>query len=535
MNKRLSPLGLLWISFTSIIGSGWLFGTLYSAQFAGPAAIFAWPIAGFLLLILSLSYAEIGTMFPQSDALASLPLYTHGRLTSVMISGLGWISLAIIPVIETQGLVQYASNYIPGLVIPFGTHYHNTPVGSLINIVLLLCFVFFNYFGLNVFARINAGFTFWKLFIPSITIIALVYTNYHAENFTQYGGFMPYGWEGVMGAMSSGGVLFSLLGFRQIIIMMGEIDQPGKYVPLVIFASIVLTTLLYTGLQWAFIGSLDGQSLTRGWAKLSFAGDAGPFAALVTLAGLTWLSVLLYFDAFLSPFSTGLVYSTTAAHMLASMGTTGAAPSITSRINKYQVPWVSLIINFLLAAVMSFLLHGWQEISAFLVAVLMISYAVGPISLVCLRQQLPSYPRPFRLRFSGLIGIAGFYICTVGVYWSGVGSIQKLLALTCLCLFFYLFYSRVVKKSPHELDFRHAIWLLLYLVGLGLFSHYGNYGGTHQIPLYWDLLYLLIFSMGVLFLCFISRKPNTHTSMMITPKNHPERVDSLDVDCKPHL
>ncbi|MBL7480170.1 APC family permease [Legionella bononiensis] len=519
MNKKLSPLGLLWISFTSIIGSGWLFGTLYSAQFAGPAAILAWPIGGFLLLVLSLSYAEIGTMLPQSDALASLPLYTHGRLTSVMISGMGWISLAIIPVIETQGLVQYASNYIPGLVTPFGTHYHNTSIGALVNLVLLMSFVLFNYFGLKLFARINAGFTFWKLFIPCLTIIALVYTNYHSENFTQYGGFMPYGWEGVMAAMSSGGVLFSLLGFRQIIILMGEIDNPGKYVPLVIVSSIVLTTLLYTGLQWSFIGSLNGQALTHGWAKLSFAGDAGPFAALVTLAGLIWLSFLLYFDAFISPFSTGLVYSTTAAHMLASMGTTGAAPPITNKMNKYQVPWVSLIINFCLAAVMSFLLHGWQEISAFLVAVLMISYAVGPISLVCLRKQLPSHPRPFRLRFSGIIGSAGFYICTVGVYWSGLLSIEKVLVLTFLCLIFYLIYSRILKKSSHDIDASNAAWLMIYLVGLGLFAYYGNYGGAHLIPVYWDLLYLLIFSQATLALCFISRKPNDHTLMMISRKN----------------
>ncbi len=111
MNKNLSPLSLLWISLTSMIGSGWLFGSLYSAHFAGPAAIIAWPLAGFLLLFVAFSYAEVATMFPQADSLARLPFYTHGRLTSVMMSGLAWVSLATIPVIETQGLVQYASNY----------------------------------------------------------------------------------------------------------------------------------------------------------------------------------------------------------------------------------------------------------------------------------------------------------------------------------------------------------------------------------------------------------------------------------------
>lgn len=519
MNKKISALSLLWISLTSIIGSGWLFGSLYSAHFAGPAAVLAWPIAGFLLLILALSYAEIGTMFSQKDTLASLPLYTHGRLTSVIMSYLGWISLAIIPVIEAQGLVQYASNYLPGLVVRTGIHYHNTPLGSLIIIVLLMSFVLINYFGLRLFTRINAGFTFWKLLIPTLTVIALLNMSYHSENFTQFGGFMPYGWKGVMSAMSSGGVLISLLGFRQIIIMMNEIENPGKYVPILIISSILLTTALYTGLQWSFIASLSGQSLVNGWANLSFIGDAGPFAALAALAGIVWLSYLLYFDAFLSPYSTGLVYSTTAAHMLASMGTTGDAPPKTAAVNKNQVPWVGLLINFLLAVIMSFLLHGWQEISAFLVAVLMISYALGPISLICLRQQLPSYKRPFRLPLASLIGLVGFYICTVGIYWSDLHSVSKLLVLTIIGLVFYLFYIRLIKKSHATLDIKNSIWLLVYLFGLGLFSYYGNYGGTHFIPLYWDMLYLFLFSLVIYIYAFISKKPGSYTQLMIANKN----------------
>lgn len=519
MNKKLSALGLLWISLTSIIGSGWLFGSLYSAHFAGPAAILAWPIGGCLLLLLALSYAEIGTMFPRSDTLASLPLYTHGRFTSVIMSGLGWISLAIIPVIEAQGLVQYASNYLPGLVVRTGIHYHNTPIGSLTIIFLLMSFVLINYFGLRIFARINAGFTFWKLLVPACTVITLLTMSYHHDNFTQYGGFMPYGWKGVMSAMSSGGVLFSLLGFRQAIIMMNEIENPGKYVPIILISSIVLTTLLYTALQWSFIGSLSGDSLANGWANLSFTGDAGPFAALAAIAGIVWLSYLLYFDAFLSPYSTGLVYSTTAAHMLASMGATGDAPPKTAALNIHQVPWVSLIINFLLAVIMSFLLHGWQEISAFLVAVLMFSYALGPISLICLRHQLPLYKRPFRLRFGSLIGLIGFYICTVGIYWSDLGSVSKLLAVTTIGIMFYLLYLRLVKRNHVVLDVKNSIWLLVYLLGLGLFSYYGNYGGTHFIPLYWDLLYLFLFSLFIYIFAYVSKKPGSYTQMLISNKN----------------
>jgi len=513
MQKNLSAVGLLWISLTSMIGTGWLFGSLYSAHFAGPAAIIAWPLAGFLLLFVALSYAEVATMFPQAGSLAYLPLYTHGRLTSVMMSGLAWLSLATIPVIETQGLVQYAGNYLPNLIVQHDVHYTSTPRGYLLALVLLMSFVLLNYFGIRLFARINADFTLWKLLIPSLTIIALLSMTYHVENFSQYGGFIPYGWKGVMSAMSNGGVLFSLLGFRQVVIMMSEIENPGKYVPIVLVSSLLLATMIYTGLQWAFIGSMRPQDLIHGWANLSFTGDAGPFAALTALAGMMWLSVLLYSDAFISPYSTGLVYSTTAGQMLASMANMKEAPEILTAKNKYQTPWVSLCINFLVASMMFFLLHNWQAMASFLVATLMVSYAVGPICLTSLRKQLPAHARPFRLHYGETIAFIGFYVCTAGVYWSGLVSVFKLLILVILGLILYLSYSSIMKKSLRELDSQHALWLLCYLSGLGIFSYFGNYGGNQLIPMYWDLLYLMGFSVLIFTFALLSRKANEYTQM----------------------
>lgn len=513
--KKLSPYSLLWISLTSMIGSGWLFGSLYSAHFAGPAAVIAWPLAGFLLLFVALAYAEVATMFPRAGVLARLPFYTHGRLTSVILSGLAWISLATIPVIETQGLVQYASNYLPSLTIDTGLHYTSTWSGYFFALVLLFSFVILNYFGVRLFAKINAGFTIWKIAIPVITVITLLSVSYQAENFTQYDGFMPYGFQGVMAAMSSGGVLFSLLGFRQVVIMMSEIENPSKYVPIILVSSLALTTLLYTALQWAFIGSMRAQDLAQGWAHLSFIGDAGPFAALATIAGVISLSLLLYIDAFISPYSTGLVYSTTASLMLASMGEMKDMPSSVAERNKYNSPYLSLLINFILAASMFFLLRNWQAMSAFLVATLMLSYAVGPICLICLRKQLPNHPRPFRLHYSWLIAFIGFYICTAGVYWSGFESILKLSTITFLGLSIYFIYFMMIRKEKRELHTKSAIWLLCYLIGISLFSYYGNYGGKKLIPVYWDLLYLAVFSFLIFIFAILSKMSSDFTAKCV--------------------
>lgn len=281
----------------------------------------------------------------------------------------------------------------------------------------------------------------------------------------------------------------------------------------------MFVTLLYTGLQWSFIGSISEQALEKGWVNLSFTGDAGPFAALAALVGMFWLSILLYTDAFISPYSTGLVYSTTAAHMLSTMGSVVPTPVILTQKNRYQAPWVSLSVNFLLAATMSLVLHGWQEMSAFLVAILMISYSIGPVALVCLRQQLPHYKRPFRLQGSSLIGFTGFYVCTVGVYWTGFHSVRKLLVITILgvvCSFLYC----LIKNTHREIDSKQGLWFIFYLFGLGIFSFLGNYGGKHILPQYWDLLYLLVFSLLVFGFALLSRKSSAYTQNMVAQNTH---------------
>src|SRR5690606_29081946 len=119
--------------------------------------------AGFLLLFVAMSYAEVAAMFPQPNTLAKLPLYTHGRLTSLILSGLAWISLATIPAIETQGIMQYASNYWPALIAKNGIHHEVSALGYFMSALLLFSFVILNYFGIRLFAHINSVFTIWKL------------------------------------------------------------------------------------------------------------------------------------------------------------------------------------------------------------------------------------------------------------------------------------------------------------------------------------------------------------------------------------
>src|SRR5690606_3772572 len=116
-------------------------------------------------------------------------------------------------------------------------------------------------------------------------------------------------------AVATGGVAFAFTGFKHGVELAGEAKRSAVAIPLAIVGSVVCCLLLYLGLQIAFIGALHPETLTTGWANLSFVGDVGPFAGLAAGLGLIWLLKLLYIDATVSPTGAGLIYVTSTARI----------------------------------------------------------------------------------------------------------------------------------------------------------------------------------------------------------------------------
>ena len=82
--RRIGFVALLFVSVGGILGSGWLFGPLYAAQLAGPAALIAWVIGGFAIMVIALNFAELGAMLPfKRRALHVTPFSRHGRTVRI--------------------------------------------------------------------------------------------------------------------------------------------------------------------------------------------------------------------------------------------------------------------------------------------------------------------------------------------------------------------------------------------------------------------------------------------------------------------
>ncbi len=481
LKRHVGRVGLLFASVGSIIGSGWLFGALNASTTAGPAAVISWALGGIMILFIALCYAELGTMFPLSGGVVRFPHISFGGFASFVTGWITWVACMSVAPIEVEGALQYATKYAPFTkehVLATGSVHTLTPLGFTFAVLAMALFVVINYFGIRWFARVNSALVWWKLFIICLVIVAFLVTTFHGVNFSSQG-FRPAGWHGVFTAIATSGIVFSYLGFRQGIELAGETDNPRRNVPLAVIGSVVLTALIYIGLQIAFIGALPSSALSHGWAKLSFENDFGPLAALSTILGLGWLAVLLYVDAIVSPADTGLIYTTVTSRISYAMARNGNAPDGLARTNGRGVPVGSLVLAFFVGLILFLPFPSWQQLVGFITSATVLSFGTGPLAVAALRQQQPDHARPFRVPAGHVIPFLAFWSSNLIVYWTGWDTDYKLF-IACLLGGIALLgniWHRRRNGLPTTFHWRAGIWYIPWLAGLAIISWLGDYAG----------------------------------------------------------
>jgi amino acid transporter len=510
LKREAGFIGLLFTSVGSIIGSGWLFGALFVASIGGPAAIIAWLIGSFAVILLALVHAELGGLFPVSGGTARFPYYAFGGLAGASFGWFSWLQAVGTAPIEVEAALQYSSNWVPGLTHTVNGTVVLTTGGYFAAVVLMGLFTVINLWGVRRLMQFNNAITTWKIVIPTLTILVIVCTHFNTHNFTAGGGFAPYGTKGVLEAVSAGGAIFSLLGFEQAVQLGGESRNPQRDIPRAVIGSILIGATIYLLLQIVFIGALPASALAHGWNHLTFPGIDGPFAGLAKGLGLGWLAYILYADAIIAPIGTGLCYTTTSARLTFGLSKNGAVPVAFEKTTKgSQVPVVGLIFSFFMGLLLFLPFPGWQSLVGFITSATVLMYAGAPLALGALRRQKPDLPRPFRLRGGHFWAPVAFIVSNLIIYWSGWEVIWKL-DVAVLLGYLLMGVSRWRHANPHEgpIDWAAAIWLWPYLAGLGLISFLGQFiGGRDVIPFYWDMLVVTVWSLIVYYVAMYLRLP----------------------------
>lgn len=500
LKREMGPVGLLFAGVGSIIGSGWLFGAFNAAQLAGPLSIFAWLLGGLMIMLIGLTYAELGSMYPVGGGVVRFPHWSFGPFASFTLGWVTWLAAAVVAPIEVLGAMKYASHYIHSLTeLKGGQHVLTFPTGYIVAVVAMAFFVGVNYVGIRWFAHINNVLVWWKLAIISLVIVAFLVTSFHSVNFSSHG-FAPTGANGFFHTIVIAGIAFSFLGFRQGVELGGETHNPGRNIPLAIIGSVFLTAIIYALLQVAFIGSVSPHDIVQGWGKVSLTNDAGPLAAVAGAIGLGWLATLLYADAVISPGDTGLIYTTVAARLSYAMARNDNAPNALARVNRRGVPTVSVLLAFVVGVIIFLPFPSWDKLVGFVTSATALSFGSGSVVVMAMRRQFPNELRPFRLPGGHLIPFLAFYSGNLFVYWAGWDVVWKLMASVGIGLV-VLAVLMVVKRDLPPMRLRHGWWVLVWFGLLTVASWQGIYssdgteqGQTHNMPFGWDFLVLLALS-----------------------------------------
>ncbi len=499
LKREMTSFQLLFMSFTAIFGSGWLFAPMYAAQIAGPAALVAWLVGALMSIIIGISVAEVVALYPKAGGLNQIAKLTHGDFLSICVTILNLLVFIILPALEVRAILQYLSSYTGYLMVGEDI----SLLGYIFAMVLLALITLVNIFGARTTANLNGMMVAFKVVTPLMLIGAFLYALYttggldHSRLFEGTPSLSSIPWKQVFQAIATSGIIFSFNGFTQATLFAGEAKDPQKAIPFAIFGSLVLTCLLYLLLQYVFLMAIPQSSLLNGWANLSFAGDQGPFAGIATILGLGWIVSVVYSDAIFSPLGTAFSYASAAPRLLFLLAESSEKLSPLLRLNRFGISTPMIILCFVAEAFAFFMLPNLKSMIAILVAAFVLCYTVAPASLLVLRKQKIDVQRPFQIKAAPVVCFFSMLFSNLMVFSCGWVALRNLLVLTLILVILQVMLSG---KSVMT-SFKSSLWFFLELAGLVLLCY-----ANHISPLDFQWVVVAVSVLSGLVLWMSGRK-----------------------------
>ncbi len=468
---------------------------------------------------------------------ARFPHIAFGGIAGIQFGFFSWLQAVCIAPVECYAVMHYAHYWWPAIYNP--TTGVPTGLGLFITVVLLASFTFINFFGIGWLSKINSGIMWWKLIIPVLAIVVLLF-KWHSGNWTigapgpivkgahinGSGGFAPFGAKGVLDAVVGAGIVFSYLGFEQADQLAGEIKNPQKNLPRAIIGAMLIGTVVYIMVQVVFIAAMDPHQLVNGFPGISDTNVlSGPIAGLAGLIGLGWLATILRVDAFVSPYGTGLIYLTSTSRVGYGLSRNRYLPQIFQRTDRRGVPWASMILAFIAGCAFLLPFPTWQSIVALTTGASVLMYCGAPLSLTAFRRRLPDAPRPYRMPAAFIISPLAFIVASLLIYWSGFEALWKLgicivigYVIIGVCMAFDAERPRLGRKEVVA-----AAWLPVYIIGMGLISWNGQFSGgatlpplnTGRIPFWVDIPVVAAWSLIIFAWAYFASLPRDEMELVI--------------------
>ncbi|MFQ5883797.1 MAG: amino acid permease [Thermoplasmata archaeon] len=404
LSRNLGLLDVTMIGIGGMIGAG-IFVLMGSAsRVAGSAAIVGLALNGVIALITALSYAELGSAFP---AAGSVYIWAKEGLPPPAGFFGGWVSW----IAATIACSLYAVGFGSFLVFALGPEVTGILMGypywlldllvKVIAVVVILIFVFINYYGVETTGRTESYLTVMKVIILSVFIIGGLLAMFGDPGILNKfaDDFVGQNFSSIFLAM--GLTLIAFQGYEIIAQSGEEVKNPKRNIPRAIFISIGVVVLLYVLIFFVFYGHLADFGLEN--PELAMIKAA---SGIIPIGGTT----LMLAGGFLATTSAlnATVYSSSRVSF--AMGRDGTIPHKLGKIHPVRrTPSNAVLTSGLVIGLMAVILPI-EEIAASASVMFLLLFTLANASVISLRKKRPDLDRGFRVPFVPFVPLIGIIL-----------------------------------------------------------------------------------------------------------------------------
>ena len=385
LRRELGLLGIFCIASGAMISSGLFILPGLAFAKAGPAILISYVIASVLVIPAMLSKAELSTAMPKAGGTYFFIDRSMGPMMGTIGGFAAWFSLAFKSAFALVGIGVFAILLNPGFT---------EMQMKLIAVFFCVIFTIINIRGTKHTGKTQIALVIGLLSLLIFYIVAGLFFIQPSH----FSNFAPYGFDSVF---STAGLIFiSFGGLTKVCSVAEECKNPGRNIPLGMFFSWGIISILYILVIFVTIGVVNPSQLQTSLTPISLGADNIPILGGIGGVIMAVAAIL----AFVSTANAGLL---AASRDPMAMGKDQLIPHSFAKVSKRGTPTFSILFTsgFMICVILFLDLESLVK-TASLLKILLFLFVI--FSLIIMRESKIRHYRPkFKSPFYPWVQLAG--------------------------------------------------------------------------------------------------------------------------------